>query len=500
MPATTSLTGNPQELQPGYNPSVYYFKSSNSAQPGFRLYIEMFDLAGNVIATFRIAMAPGTAGPIANTGVLDITKIIRNYLSSDYNTSSVQLTPNSWFGYLLKVYEEYSSPLAYTNFLQFGATNNTYLAVLASPFLPGDQIVVSQSAGYVNPSINGVHTVLAGSDATHIVIDVAWNTLLLTGTHTGTTIYANGQLTRTFQFNTNKFYVWNGSLSFVAFSKYQNLNQETLYKMTTPGTLPAPLFLTSRPRTNFYIYDTQDIRLNFANFLTANVRNLDIKTSLGEHYTMGGAGIPVVSTQAVIGVNVGPSALTALNGVTPFGGSTFPVVKPKTDWYTVQVITTGGSAVSEVMKFYIDRRCRINTYEILFMDRMGSMLSYSFELRGNITNKNTKNTFKKLAGTLTTPSIGSTGYGYDTRDQGEKTYNVDFSQTLDLNTNWLNDEMSVYFQELVSSPVTYLKLETGEYVSVIVTDTLSVEKRQKNERLIKYAINVKFANAQNINI
>lgn len=485
MASTISVTGSPQDLQPGYNPSVWWFKSSSVGQPGYRFYIEVYNTASTLLATYRLAPEPST-----NLGVLDVTRLLRNFLSSDYNTSSVQLTPNSWKGYFLKCYDEYSIPTSYTDFVQLGATDITALAVASHPYVVGDQITISQAAGYAYPVLQGVHTVVAGTTPTRIALDVSWGLVSAhTGTHTGTTIFSDNRKTLTFQMTSSTLYVFNGSVPFVDFATWSS----TAYKMIAPS--HSTKFLTSMPRKNFYIYETQDIRLNFSNFLLGNIKNLDIKNSNGEHYIMGGPGIPVVTNEAVIGVNCGPSSLTAINNVSTFTGSTFPVVKPDTEWYTVQVFSTGGSAVGEIIKINIDRRCRIWDWEILFMDRMGSMLSYSFQLRGDLTTNNDKSTFKKLAGGLV-----SNTYSYNTKDVGESTYNVNYNETRQLNTNWMDDDMSIYFQELVSSPVTYLKLESGTYVSVIVTNKSMVEQRQKNKRMVKYTIDVKFSNNQNINI
>jgi hypothetical protein len=79
-------------------------------------------------------------------------------------------------------------------------------------------------------------------------------------------------------------------------------------------------------------------------------------------------------------------------------------------------------------------------------------------------------------------------------------FNVDFGKTQQLTTNWMDDASSLYFQELITSPVTYLKVDTNVYVAVVITDTSSVEQRQLDKRLIKYTINVRFANNETINI
>jgi hypothetical protein len=175
------------------------------------------------------------------------------------------------------------------------------------------------------------------------------------------------------------------------------------------------------------------------------------------------------------------------------------LVKPNTKYYDVYV-EVGGVQYSEMIRFYIDNRCIINPFEISFMDRMGSFGSFAFQLRDTVTNNNQKSTFKKLAGGLGVNGIGSSGYAYESTAKGEQVYNVNFDKVQQLTTNWMDDASSLYFQELVTSPVTYLKTESGTYVAVIVTDSSMVEQRQIDKRLIKYTVNVRFANADNINI
>jgi hypothetical protein len=134
------------------------------------------------------------------------------------------------------------------------------------------------------------------------------------------------------------------------------------------------------------------------------------------------------------------------------------------------------------------------------MDRMGSFGSFAFQLRDTVTNNNQKSTFKRLAGGLGVDATSSPAYTYDSKSTGEQVYNVNFDKVQQLTTNWMDDASSLYFQELVTSPVTYLKTESGTYVAVVVTDSSSVEQRQIDKRLIKYTVNVRFANSDNINI
>lgn len=482
MSSSVSLIGSPQSLSPAYNPSVWYFNSTNKTQPGFRYYVEILNTSSIIVATYRYV-------PAITTGyaVVDLTKLLRNFVSKDDNTTLVQRVPNSWFGYVIKVYEEYQVPYVYDNYMtpdgiltELNATSNTHT------FNVGDQIFVNQTDGGASrPMLQGIHNVISPtiSGTSSVTIDTPWPGTV--GTMGGSVTYADNRKTLSaVKYTSSTHYIFNGSLDFLNFRSYN-----MVYYDMSVGTSKT-LFLTSMPYTNFYVYESQDVRLNFANYLSVS-QDVYAENDGGDKFSIiAGAS---QTSQAVIAVNCGPGCAT-----TAVISGTSPLVKSDTIYYDVWV-QSSSTQRSKKIRFHIDRRCRIQYYEIMFMDRMGSMNSFSFELRGDITNNNTKSTFKKLAGGLGTDAVGA-AYSYATNDVGESTFNVDFYQTLSLNTNWLNDEMSVYFQELITSPVTYLKVAANTYVAVIVTTSSMVEKRQIDKKLIRYTIDVKFANNQMINI
>lgn len=487
---SVTVVAQPQTLQPGYNPSIWYFNSTNNWKPGFRYFAEVQGvgpLAGIVLGTYRLAPALTTG-----YGVLDLTRLVKNFVSSDYLNTGVHLTPNSWMGYVIKVYEEYSIPFVYTNFTNpSGNLTALYDATNTMTFLPGDQINIAQNDnGVLNPVLQGIHTVIAPTDPTidpnTVYIDVPWDTLS-SGTVGGSAIYADNRKTVVGTPPTaGPVYIFNGAVPFLDYPNWDASN----YKMTSPSN--RPMFLTSMPRKTFSVYETQDVRLNFANYFTGTSKVIYFTNDTGDilSVTTGTS----VAAQAVIGANVGPTA----NPTTVVAG-TIPLIKPTTKYYNVSVYDNAGHRLSEEITFNIDRRCKIQDFEILFMDRMGSLNSFAFELRGDVTNNNTKSTFKKLVGGYGIIGGGS-GYTYNSYDTGEQVSNVNFNQTQQLNTNWMNDDMSLYFQELVTSPVTYLKVGTNTYVPIVVTNTNMVEKRQIDKRLVRYTIDVKFSNNANINI
>ena len=64
----------------------------------------------------------------------------------------------------------------------------------------------------------------------------------------------------------------------------------------------------------------------------------------------------------------------------------------------------------------------------------------------------------------------------------------------------MNDDMSVFFEQIYTSPVTLLKDIDGNYYQVIVQDNGFETHRQNNKILIKKSIKVKFANKETSNI
>lgn len=486
IPADVMLVGGPQTLMPAYNPNVWYFDSINKTKPGFRYFVEVLNTSNVIIASYRYT-------PAITTGyaVVDLTKILQNFVDFDLTTTGIQKVPNSWYGYYLKVYDEYSVPYVYDDYVNpSGDLTSLQATTNIHTFNVGDQVTVAQTdGGVLKPMLQGLHTVIAPTVAgtSDLYIDVPWSVVGAGSPMGGQVIYADNRKTiSVVQYTSSNHYIFNGSVPFLNWPSWNDAN----YKMTSASSTRS--FLSSIPRDGFYVTEDQDLRLNFANYFVNSER---------VYFENDGGDLFYISTgtsmagEAVISVNASPSTTmsTTVSG-------TLPLVKANTEYYDVWVASSGGTQYSEKIRIYIDRRCKINDYEIYFLDRMGSMGSFAFQLRDIATGMNDKSTFKRLAGGLGTDVLGNPAFDYASTAVGEQTYNVDFKETLQLTTNWMNDSASVYFQELISSPVTYLKVGVRTYVAVIVSTSSMKVERQKNTRMIKYTIDVRFANNQNINI
>lgn len=475
----------PQSLMPAYNPNVWYFDALNKTKPGFRYLVEVLNSSNVIVATYRYV-------PAINTGyaVVDLTRILQNFVSFDDTTSGVQKVPNSWYGYYLKVYEEYSVPFVYDDYVNLSGDLTTLQAASNTHnFNVGDQVTVAQTdGGSLKPMLQGLHTVIFPTVAgtTDLYIDVPWSMVGAGSPMGGSVIYADNRKTiSSVQHTSDLHYVFNGALPFLSWPSWDEDN----YIMDAVSSTAK--FLSSIPRA-FYVTPEQDVRLNFASWFSNTTKTLYFENDGGDKFSLTTA--TSMTGEAVISASVGP---TTTMSATLAG--TLPLVKPTTQYYDVWVVN-GVTQYSEKVRFYIDRRCKINDFEIKFMDRMGSFGSFAFQLRESVVGNNEKSTLKKLAGGLGTDAQGNAAFIYDSSAVGEQVYNVDFKKGVTLITNFMDDAASIYFQELVSNPVCFLKVDTDTYTAVVVTTQSMKEERIKNTRMIKYTVDVRYANNDNINI
>jgi outer membrane cobalamin receptor len=149
---------------------------------------------------------------------------------------------------------------------------------------------------------------------------------------------------------------------------------------------------------------------------------------------------------------------------------------------------------SLIYRVDLDRRCVIEQFEIAFLDRLGSFGSFAFQLRAYEQGNVNKTTYKQDVKGLTSGGI----WTYGTDEKGTRVINPTVEKTIQLNTNWLTIEMDNYFQELMTSPETYIKIN-GRYFACVINETSFEVARQKNKKLIMRSVSVTLSNQDSIN-
>lgn len=210
-------------------------------------------------------------------------------------------------------------------------------------------------------------------------------------------------------------------------------------------------------------------------------------------------------------------------------GSDCPVNTPARQWVfvgsapgiTSKSITTEGTGpvtypTLKPRRIYMDYDCEINSTQLLFLDRSGSYSSFVFPLRVEEAGNSTKLSYKNQIGFVEDGQWTYNTYGgqwtYNTYDSESRVYNSSVEKTYKLTTDWLNTAMSDYFEELITSPEVYIKLNSeadngrdgdgtvSPWLACTIIDSTFVNPKQRNKRLINRTVTVR-ANSNNpINI
>jgi hypothetical protein len=484
----------PQPFVPVYNPIYYKFALANFQDNGFRYLISLTnEITGEQIANFNIIP------DIDGTGYIDVSKYLSNFTTVDFETYSfggfINNCDNSYIKYKISLGYEVNEEWTYLSYTasSVNSINYTQLVqndqVTPNTFAVGDQISITTLNGLTAP-INGLHTVLAATPYT-VTIDV-----LFPGTSStpigGSVKYSDNRKTKyndIYVLENN--YVFNGVLDW---NVYKDYDYKSYYAEENDTGLELYL-LTSLIPYNFinqypvyYVTPEQDFFFNLAYDGIGGDMDFFITDSFSntQQYiisaTAGGVGVI-----RQFKINIGE----ILNE---------GYWDENTEW--IEFYTSYKSETkSFTYRLYIDRRCKIEDYEILFMDRLGSLLSFSFPLRAKEKGQIQRDMFNKyidpFAGASRTPELTNTTL--DLKDAGKTIYNVDLTKEIELNTNWMTDEMSVLFEELLTSPYTWIK-KLGNYYPCIVKENSFEIERQKNKNLIRKTITVEYSNKNAINI
>jgi hypothetical protein len=478
-----TIISSPAVNMSAYNPIKWVIDSTNKNEPGFRYIIEIYD-AGTTDKLIEIDVAPD---PTDNGyGKIDVSRIVRNKVDKfiDLTDNNINDALGTWYKYDIKFGESFSADWDFDDYIflsgQTGLTTDTAFGGGFSDtthnFVVGDQIFVEMDTIYndCRDVINGFFTVIEVVSNKTIKINLTFP--CSNPASPGVVTFADKRKFRAYDLQRQ-----NGRL---VLNTAMDVNEVSStggdmsgYLVTTPSTTKR--FLTNVP-DGFKVSPTQHLWIN--QFINTNGNtnsiNIRVENSNGDLFNLPNSGNFVVKSNGVGPGNFGTFSVVSGSG---------PIIKPDTEWYDIWVTNDDGAQVLEKKRFVIDRRCPINDIEVVFMDRKGSFMSFYFPLKKfeNITTE--KEMFNKYVENVNTYS------------DGVQVYHSDFKKSFNINTNYLTDDMNLYFEELLTSPYTYIRYEGVFYSCKVMSGNFETE-RTRNKRLVKRSIDIDFDINTPINI
>lgn len=476
-----TIEGSPQRIHTSYNPVKYYFDSTVKNNEGFRYIVDLYIYYDNITPTFltRYKVAPR---PIDGIGEIDLTKVLSDLVTFNFNPNEADGydASNCYIKYKLQIGEESVETYNFSSIANVPLTfpELSRITSTAHPFVYGDQIEITGTINDYDGLYSVINTTTNTFDITHP----------FTSTTTGSITYADKRKLLTFVsgYTFDNIIAYNAAESFTYFPNYTYLDFGLFDNLNTDR-----YALSNLPNNNYYVTPNQDLWINWLKdrYTTEDIM-IKYTNSNGDVFGK------TLWTNATGGdvqqIAMGPNNIGGLSVLSGTG----PLIKPTTEWYEFHTYTTNYNFTSRTYRIYLDRRCNINEYEILYLDRRGSLISQAFQLKDKIEITAERQTYNKVLGDLNTTT---NEYDYKTYDRGNTIYNVNTETIYTLNTNWMNDANSSMFEILLTSPVTYIKID-GDYYSCIVQDTKTEREKQRNKNLIKKTITVKLSNNEIINI
>lgn len=513
-----NLVGRPKggdELNPVYNPVVYYFDSTNKNEEGFRYIAQIKKADGTFLFEKEIIPDPDTG--YCN---LHLNRDLQDFVSFDFGINpngNPQDASNSYLRFDIEVGEAYGVNWAYDGMIylddttpywpnagnpQYNPPNpnlnkhalTTTSAGSAPPFSAGDTIFVEITTPGVLPNLGGFHKVLdvfnaGGASGFYwtVVLDITYQGA---GTSAGTIRFADNRKTRFLNlYALEDQVIFNGVFSP---ADWLNWDQE---EYSSFGTINGQKWLTVIP-TTYKIREDNTIFLNVFKKLGTTIAN-------GPRYwyfqSDDGSIARITSFQLdniIRQIDVSP---TRTNWGTLLSG-TLPIIKPDTEWYEVFTSPDGFARSNEVLRFEIDRSCTTDyeDIEMNFVDALGSRIPFNFTLRNVETRKITKSNYVKFLGGIKYQE-GPEYFGYDLEEGGKETYDESFVRIYTLRTDFLNAEMSKFFHNLIQTPKCAIKID-GEFQSCVITTLSKPVKKRRWFEPQRYEIEVMLSNRNKVNV
>lgn len=488
----------PDRLTPVYNDVFCIVESANSELDGFQYRY--------TIEVDEVEVAKGTVRPMPNgDGKVNMSRILQSFLTYKELLpvgSVANIVKGSMVNAKVIIGEEYNASA--WSFFRYGSVGTSSLFwtnrndesfnpngltrtmiweqdLTAPDFGIGDLITVNQTGGG-RSELQGIQKVIDIEEVDDTILGVyigyivvlelvwiGWSTP--SGGEGGTAISSTFEKVITENIGTHEFTVWNGALSFVDFKDYTVGDWD--------GALGLWNFMTSAPRGGYPIREDSAVFLQFGNVHNAQER-LEIKSGANSGRT---PNITKENNVGIVDVSFNRDTLGFIIGDYP--------LTDDTKEYTAQII--GNSTPSEAFKFVINRKCyEFEDVEIIFLDRLGSIMPFAFNLKNNKRSTVERVNYAKDVDT-------NTMYDYSLLDGGTVPVELNEKIRYTLRTDAITDAMGNYLRELISSPFTAVRFGDGEYQRCdIKTNSLDIRSRF-DEGLNFYDIEIEISNPDKIN-
>ena len=168
-------------------------------------------------------------------------------------------------------------------------------------------------------------------------------------------------------------------------------------------------------------------------------------------------------------------------------------------YYTIRAYDSNATTTKSALYYFInqDGSCKgFKVRRLAWRNSLGCFDYFNFKKKSTQTINVTRNNYNSLLG-----NFNSDMYSYNNFSRGKNTRNTTAIVKEVINTDWITEEDAVLLEGLIVSTNIQIveNADTNYTVPVLVTDTSFIKKTVANDKMIKYTINIEYANPINTN-
>ena len=297
----------------------------------------------------------------------------------------------------------------------------------------------------------------------------------------GTTVYPN-------QVILTPYYVWDGALKHLEYLNYSVNNY-----LAAGTAIPAANALNLMPSSGV-IYENENAWSTVLAQSSGGVYFAEIDT-----YDSAGSLIQTVKYQnphqAVSSINDRylnfPSGTKNLNELASSGvvSGSLPIITDSVDKYSIRFTRFNGVQSVNKRWFTYRKLCTKNVkYRFHFKNHIGGWDSFSFIRASRKRADITRSTYKKTFGNM----INSESWGYQASDNIQADYNINYKESIRVQSDWIDEETNAALFDMVSSTQVYVDDDTYGLIPVTIVSNSYDFKQEATDKLFNLEIEFRY--------
>ena len=186
-------------------------------------------------------------------------------------------------------------------------------------------------------------------------------------------------------------------------------------------------------------------------------------------------------------IAVGPQDIANIDA-SLMTGSTPSTVLNGAKSYTIMLLNSTNVQESEAVTFNLDQQCsKYEPVRLHWLNRLGGVDSFNFNLKSIDKTDVKRESYHQQHHTFT----GFT-YDYTKASRGQTDYDIQMTEKLTVNTDYLTEDESIWMEDLFTSPVLYREVN-NELIAMNITGKSIQKKTSLNDKLMQYKFELNYS-------